>query len=154
MRRPPNLFSEALLRMKILRYSLALSLFFLIPQPAWSDERADKEFFAEQILAAREAPLRTLHPEFRKRAITSLLERSLAELREAAETRAIVPLDLGDSTSDLVYNTLPQPCRIIDTRLAGGRLTSSRDFKVAGDALFEEQGGHAGGCGIPLGPAT
>jgi hypothetical protein len=57
------------------------------------------------------------------------------------------------NTSDLVYTTLGQPCRIIDTRLAGGRLTAVRSFRVAGTTLFAEQGGNAGGCGIPAGPA-
>jgi RHS repeat-associated protein len=59
----------------------------------------------------------------------------------------------GDSTRDLTYTTFAQPCRIIDTRIAGGALTASRSFHVAGTTGFEAQGGTAGGCAIPLGPA-
>jgi hypothetical protein len=59
---------------------------------------------------------------------------------------------LGDSNSDLVFVPLP-PCRIIDTRLAGGVLTPgvTRSFKVTGTTEFQAQGGQDGGCGVPVG---
>lgn len=49
-----------------------------------------------------------------------------------------------------VFHTVA-PCRIVDTRLAGGRLTkgTSRDFVVSGNTGFAAQGGAAAGCGIP-----
>ena len=59
---------------------------------------------------------------------------------------------LGDSGVDLIYTPVT-PCRIIDTRLAGGFLSTQRNFFVAGTG-FTTQGGTAGSCGIPLGPAT
>src|SRR3954467_14115424 len=67
-------------------------------------------------------------------------------------TPATVPSALGDSTSDLVFVPLP-PCRIIDTRLAGGALTPgvTRSFKVTGTTEFQAQGGQDGGCGVPVG---
>jgi hypothetical protein len=67
---------------------------------------------------------------------------------------AIDPAALGDAVADLVYTPVA-PCRIIDTRVAGGALgaTSARPFLVAG-ADFTSQGGVAGSCGVPLGPAT
>ncbi|MCU1497995.1 MAG: hypothetical protein JWM47_1948 [Acidimicrobiales bacterium] len=42
------------------------------------------------------------------------------------------------------------PCRIVDTRLAGGALTTraTRSFRVTGTGLAP-QGGAAGGCGVP-----
>ncbi|MCB0972208.1 MAG: hypothetical protein KDA97_11940, partial [Acidimicrobiales bacterium] len=45
------------------------------------------------------------------------------------------------------------PCRIVDTRQAGGALGDReiRDFFVSGDLAFEDQGGRAGGCDIPIG---
>ena len=50
------------------------------------------------------------------------------------------------------------PCRIIDTREAGGKLsavTGSRVFDVAGSGpTFAAQGGKAGGCGIGEGATT
>lgn len=42
------------------------------------------------------------------------------------------------------------PCRIVDTRAAGGRIgAAGRSFYVAGTANFPAQGGTSGGCGIP-----
>ena len=45
------------------------------------------------------------------------------------------------------------PCRIVDTRIAGGALSdgTQRNFRVRGAANFPGQGGKAGGCGIPAG---
>jgi len=59
---------------------------------------------------------------------------------------------LGASGRDLVYTPVT-PCRIIDTRSAGGPIggNTQRDFLVSGTANFPAQGGTAGGCGIPEG---
>ena len=59
---------------------------------------------------------------------------------------------VGDPDSDLLFVPLP-PCRIIDTRFAGGKMVPAqqRDFKVAGTTGFEAQGGNPGGCGVPVG---
>jgi len=61
---------------------------------------------------------------------------------------------LGDSQADLVYTPVA-PCRIVDTRIAGGILNAAatRDFWVTGTG-FASQGGAAGFCGVPFGPAT
>jgi hypothetical protein len=61
----------------------------------------------------------------------------------------------GDPASDLLYVPIT-PCRIIDTRLAGGKVNASevRDYRVAGTAGFDAQGGKSGGCGIPIGAST
>ncbi|MGH9319395.1 MAG: hypothetical protein ACRD3V_05840 [Vicinamibacteria bacterium] len=76
------------------------------------------------------------------------------ELESAAESGAAPPASLGESSADLVFTPLP-PCRIIDTRLAGGVLAANttREFYVAGPGL-DVQGGEALGCGVPFGPAT
>jgi hypothetical protein len=62
------------------------------------------------------------------------------------------PRTLGDSAADLVYTPVA-PCRIVDTRLAGGTLTTGvpRSFLVTGTVGFEAQGGKAGGCAVPDG---
>lgn len=59
---------------------------------------------------------------------------------------------LGDSQSDLIFVPVT-PCRIVDTRLAGGVIAANtmRSFLVTGTTGFEAQGGKAGGCGIPQG---
>jgi hypothetical protein len=79
-------------------------------------------------------------------------------LTDPSFTAAAAPLQtataaaIGDPTSHLLFVPLP-PCRIIDTRVAGGKLAPAeqRDFRVAGTGGFETQGGNSGGCGVPMG---
>lgn len=61
---------------------------------------------------------------------------------------------LGSPAEDLVY-TMVAPCRIMDTRNAGGRLTGGvvRNIAVHG-ANFTTQGGSATDCGIPADPSA
>jgi hypothetical protein len=49
--------------------------------------------------------------------------------------------------------TSVKPCRIVDTRQAGGALTPGvqRNFKATGSTSFTAQGGTSGGCGVPSG---
>lgn len=56
---------------------------------------------------------------------------------------------LGSPASDLVY-TMVTPCRIVDTRNAGGRMTAgeTRSFSSSG-ASFVAQGGAASDCAMP-----
>ena len=56
----------------------------------------------------------------------------------------------GGFAGELVYTPVT-PCRLIDTRQAGGSLApgAPRDFKVAGSGL-QIQGGNPLGCGIPV----
>jgi microcystin-dependent protein len=78
------------------------------------------------------------------------------KVARAGELGAGTPdqLALGDSNAQLVYTPV-LPCRLIDTRAAGGSLAPGtvRDFKVAGSGLGP-QGGNPAGCGIPVGRAT
>jgi hypothetical protein len=69
--------------------------------------------------------------------------------------RAVVEKAVGDATSDLLFVPI-SPCRIIDTRLGGGKMAvnETRAFEVAGTANFAAQGGNNGGCGIPQGAST
>lgn len=60
---------------------------------------------------------------------------------------------LGDSAADLVYVPVT-PCRIIDTRVAGGAIAANttRDFDITQEASpitsYAGQGGDASNCGI------
>lgn len=58
---------------------------------------------------------------------------------------------LGSAASDLVYTPVT-PCRILDTRVAGGAISadSSRDFNavVGSGGNFSSQGGSATDCGM------
>ena len=48
------------------------------------------------------------------------------------------------------------PCRVVDTRAGGGLLANQtpRKFYVAGTFGFAPQGGHSGGCGVPIGASA
>lgn len=73
---------------------------------------------------------------------------------EELDLRNVTAPALGSALTDLVFVPLA-PCRIIDTRLAGGALAPGvpRDFQVAGTTEFGAQGGNLGGCGVPPGAA-
>jgi hypothetical protein len=95
--------------------------------------------------------------------VDSLLAASKAEswdaLRAAAFGRSALPALLGDSDQDLVFFPVA-PCRLFDTRLAGGALTAGvvRTFGVNGavgsPGNMTPQGGAASNCGIPVDPAA
>src|SRR5262245_55919313 len=60
----------------------------------------------------------------------------------------------GDNDLDIVFVPIT-PCRIIDTRNAGGPIAggATRDFRVTG-TNFTGQGGAAGSCGVPVGASA
>ncbi|MBP6749611.1 MAG: hypothetical protein KA144_08230 [Xanthomonadaceae bacterium] len=64
---------------------------------------------------------------------------------------ALIAQKLGAAASDLVYTPVT-PCRILDTRTAGGVITggASRDFNavVGSGGNFSSQGGSATDCGV------
>jgi hypothetical protein len=57
---------------------------------------------------------------------------------------------LGDEAADLTFIPLPTPCRMIDTRVVGGRIAanSTRHYNIAGQPNFQTYGGDAGDCGL------
>lgn len=63
---------------------------------------------------------------------------------------AAVPSSAQVLSSNLLYTAI-QPCRILDTRLAGGILNpgSMRPINVVGMTDYSSQGGFAGDCHIP-----
>ena len=72
----------------------------------------------------------------------------------APSLRSVSAAALGNATSELLFVPLA-PCRIIDTRKAGGFIAAgqTRSFQVAGLTEFGPQGGTTGGCGVPPGGA-
>ena len=62
-------------------------------------------------------------------------------------TQAITPTALGDAASDLVFVPVT-PCRIIDTRVAGGAIAANttRNFDVTATSTYSFQGGSATDC--------
>jgi hypothetical protein len=111
---------------------------------------------AEAILAREEAQGRPFDRVYREGMKARLAASSDAELRAVEERghglRPQAPL--GSLPPNLVYKAIP-PCRIVDTRLAGGALAPGvpRDFYVSGGTGFETQGGTPAGCDIPTGLA-
>jgi hypothetical protein len=72
---------------------------------------------------------------------------------EAQDSSATAfPTAIGDSARDLVFTPVPR-CRVIDTRLEGGRLTAGvpRNVDVAGTLVGQ---GGASDCLVPYGSAT
>lgn len=76
-----------------------------------------------------------------------------AALLKTNTTLASAPKVLGDAANDLVFVPVT-PCRIIDTRLAGGAIAANtaRDFDVTQESSaitsYAGQGGAASNCGI------
>ena len=75
----------------------------------------------------------------------------LAAAAPGTPARHIPAVDkaLGSVGEDLVYTAL-QPCRIVDTRNAGGAIGAdqTRSFKAAGYTSYANQGGSVGNCGV------
>lgn len=61
------------------------------------------------------------------------------------------PAVLRPATPETVF-VATAPCRAADTRVGGGPIASGsvRNFYIRGTAGFTGQGGHSGGCGVPL----
>jgi hypothetical protein len=118
-------------------------------------EWAEKLAMAEAVIAREEAASgRAFDRRFRTRAKMTLASLPTAALESRTQPGGLETSRLGDSQTDLVYTPVI-PCRIIDTRLAGGVLPAgtTRHFRVAG-ADYSDQGGSATGCGVPYGPTT
>ena len=82
--------------------------------------------------------------------LRTLTEDQLRALAAGADARDIIPNDLGEANEDLTYTPLP-PCRLIDTRVAGGIFAANeiRNYDLIGPANYSGIGGNAAGCGIP-----
>lgn len=74
---------------------------------------------------------------------------------ETGGLRSVTANAVGDAESDLLFVPVA-PCRIIDTRIAGGKIMAgqTRPFRVAGTTGFSGQGGQATGCGVPIGASS
>ena len=65
------------------------------------------------------------------------------------------PRALGDFGDDLVFTPVA-PCRLVDTRVAGGFMNAgtARTFDVDNTVSFAFQGGNPGPCGVPFNVAA
>jgi hypothetical protein len=84
--------------------------------------------------------------------VADLLQQSRAET--AGATSKPDAKVLGDPGDDLSYTPVT-PCRMVDTRVAGGALSAGVTRTFVGFAgTFASQGGVASGCGVPNGIAA
>jgi len=84
------------------------------------------------------------------------IEALIADSRQdgAATRQRLVTKNLGDANADLTYTPI-SPCRIADTRVAGGALQTGTPRTFDGfSANFSTQGGTATNCGMPNGVAA
>jgi hypothetical protein len=129
------------------------------------DDSAQRQTLAAQIVQSWEAvQTRTVDGAWKEALRARIAEQfTLAELQSVPNgslPQASSPAEgamtnrVGDSQADLVYTPVP-PCRIVDTRNAGGIMAAgaTRDFWVTGTG-FGSQGGVTGDCLVPFGPAT
>ncbi|MFZ5636552.1 MAG: hypothetical protein ACOY82_08180 [Pseudomonadota bacterium] len=79
-----------------------------------------------------------------------VLDALAAARPETPANRLPIPTKaLGDLGQDLVFTPIT-PCRIVDTRFAGGQIAAgqTRSFNAAGQSSYAGQGGNAGNCGM------
>jgi hypothetical protein len=114
---------------------------------------------AESIVVREEvATGRSFDSSFRAQVLTELASKPQSELdsilSKGEAGLGLLAQGYGSTQADLVYTPVT-PCRIIDTRLAGGPIGagSQRSFLATGNN-YSGQGGFAGSCGVPNGPAT
>lgn len=109
----------------------------------------------EEALRAR---LNTADAHNLQRAMQALeFDEMLAALSGRSIATGEGPQQLGDASADLVYTPIT-PCRILDTRVAGGPIAAAgtRGFDVSAwfNGSFVFQGGFDGDCDIPARPAA
>ena len=161
-------------RMSVLAFAGALVLVGSTLQAQWDDpstkeqqaraeaasreaearDAAVKKELAARVFAARAAAAgRAFDAEYRAAFERELAARPLGELQAIADGHAPVPpLNLGDTGADLVYTPVA-PCRVLDTRFAGGPLGGGAQLHIKVAGAITGQGG-AADCLVPAGPAT
>ena len=76
--------------------------------------------------------------------------------RSSTKASGVAAKALGSLAADLVFTPIT-PCRIVDTRVAGGRIATNitRDLDASNvGGNFTSQGGSNTNCGIPANPAA
>jgi hypothetical protein len=127
-------------------------------EPASAGADKGRSALVESVLASVEAASQQPFDGAVRRFLEQVLSRYSAEDLESMRREGRLTVgaaDLGESQAELVYTPVT-PCRIIDTRSAGGSLPPwnggdptafIRDFRVVGTGL-QGQGGNPSGCGV------
>ncbi len=114
-------------------------------EPGWEEE------FRSALGLANDRKLLAIRGAERYAEVQSILSGGTPD--DFIDTNSGTALVLGDIDKDFVYTPV-RPCRIVDTRLAGGKIPSNtfRSFYVHGSgALIDTQGGNPDGCTAPRG---
>lgn len=118
-----------------------------------------REWAQAMIPVLKKAPLNQLVQAGRARSFESMNDALLGDVSQRQSSIAVTQNELvngnsriaskalGDAASDLVFVPVT-PCRIIDTRVAGGQITANtvRSFDVASLSDYSFQGGDASNC--------
>ena len=94
------------------------------------------------------APIASLERAANARTFDAMNNALLAKAGANAAASNVTPQALGDAAADLVYVPV-EPCRLFDTRLAGGAIAAggTRGFDVSAVSDYSFQGGSASNCG-------
>lgn len=158
------------MKIKTMTLAAALALGAATSAGTWAEEGPSREDLARGIVDRWSSHVRDTYPigvaGWSVEMAPVFAEASLEELRAAAaattfedmNTRllGLPPRDgtraLGDAAQDLVFVPVT-PCRLIDTRVAGGRIAanSTRSFDVSVAGSYASQGGEASDCGLAAG---
>ncbi len=101
------------------------------------------------------ASKRNLDTKYRNYVYSRLIQQPLATLENLVNSGSPIPnAVINNGNSNLVYTPVG-PCRLVDTRNAGGALTANvqRSLKTTG-TNFASQGGNAACPNVPFGAAT
>jgi hypothetical protein len=146
-----------------LRMTALAAVAILLALPAFAGEKAPakpaRSAWDTQVAKSPEA--QQSYTATDRKILQSITARQYAALQGGARPEDI-RLSTGESLAsmiarvqaaagDLVFTALP-PCRLIDTRLAGGAFAPSetRSYTLRGPATdYTSYGGNASGCGIP-----
>ncbi|MFY2763264.1 hypothetical protein [Arenimonas sp. MALMAid1274] len=112
---------------------------YKIPSRTWAAEMAP---------AFAEATLEELGAAAKAEDYDSVSRLILGQAPTGREANVSNPKALGDTATDLVFVPIP-PCRLFDTRLAGGQIAANtvRGFDVTAVSDYSFQGGAANNCG-------
>lgn len=113
------------------------------------DSASWRQLGFDKIKGAAADPLLSVLSEEGLRALVSGENPALIPTLDGRTVAALLQ-DIGSNAGSLVMTPIA-PCRIIDTRLAGGAFAANqiRNYDLVGPTNYATLGGNAAGCGIP-----
>lgn len=132
----------------VLTYNIVLKWSGVVQKRYRQDVR---HWAAQMIPVFRKAPIAQLRAAA---AAQSFEEMNDALIGKPTKSPPVMSRVLGQIEKDYLFAPVP-PCRIADTRLAGGPILAGETRNILGTAGdFAGQGGSASNCGLPADPAA